>query len=113
MRLGFKLATEDDAEEIAALRAAVGEHLTATHGHGHWSGGPSVRGVLHGLRNSKVLLARKGKKLVGTLRLATKKPWAIDTRYFVPVARPLYLHDLAVAPSLQRQGVGRALLIGV
>lgn len=110
MKLVFSLATEEDAVEIAALRTAVGEHLTARFGKGHWSGGPSVRGMRHGLRGSKILLAHRARKLVGTLRLATKKPWAIDTRYFVPVARPLYLHDMAVAPSLQRKGVGRALL---
>jgi GNAT superfamily N-acetyltransferase len=57
-----------------------------------------------------VLLARRGKKLAGTLTLLTKKPWAIDPRYFTPAKRPLHLVSMAVAPALQRNGVGRALL---
>ena len=50
---------------------------------------------------------RRGDEIVATLRLATKKPWAIDTSYFTDCKRPLYLTDMTVAPSLQRRGVGR------
>jgi predicted N-acetyltransferase YhbS len=39
-----------------------------------------------------------------------KKPWAIDLRYFTPVRRAVYLHDVNVEPGLQRSGVGRRLL---
>jgi GNAT superfamily N-acetyltransferase len=41
------------------------------------------------------------------MRLATKKPWAIDIRYFTPCQRPLYLLSMAVHPAWQRKGVGR------
>jgi len=41
------------------------------------------------------------------LRLATKKPWAIDTSYFTPVKRPLYLTGMAVSVSHQGRGLGR------
>ena len=34
--------------------------------------------------------------IVGTLRLVTKKPWAIDPAYFASVRRPLYLLSMAV-----------------
>lgn len=57
-----------------------------------------------------MLVARRGRRLVGTLRLATKKPWAIDVSYFSAVERPLYLLDMAVKPEVQRQGIGRAML---
>ena len=110
MRLRFADATESDAAEIAALRSAAGENLTATYGRGHWSGGLTEKGVLSGIRNARVLLARRGKQLAGTLLLIPKKPWAIDTSYFTPAKRPLYLLNMAVAPALQRRGVGRALL---
>jgi GNAT superfamily N-acetyltransferase len=50
---------------------------------------------------------RDGPEIVGTLRLATKKPWAIDTGYFTGCRRPLYLLSMAVAPPRQRQGIGR------
>jgi GNAT superfamily N-acetyltransferase len=44
------------------------------------------------------------------LRLATKKPWAIDVAYFTPVERPLYLTGMAVSVAHQRQGLGRQAL---
>ena len=56
---------------------------------------------------SQVYVARDGAEIVATLRLATKKPWAIDTRYFTACSRPLYLVAMAVAPARQRQGLGR------
>jgi GNAT superfamily N-acetyltransferase len=40
------------------------------------------------------------------LRLATKKPWAIDVSYFTPVRRALYLTGMAVSVSHQGQGLG-------
>ena len=109
--LTFAEATPEDAAAIAALRTAVAERLTAEHGKGHWSSAVSERGVLSGLHaHSRVLVARDGDAIVGTLRLATKKPWAIDTAYFTAVRRALYLIDMAVEPGLQRQGIGRRLL---
>jgi GNAT superfamily N-acetyltransferase len=67
----------------------------------------SFRRVLYGMRTSKVFVARQGTGIVGTLRLATKKPWAIDTDYFSACRRPLYLLAMAVVPGPQRQGIGR------
>src|SRR5262249_18242373 len=52
-------------------------------------------------------LARKGKRIVGTFVLATKKPWAIDRTYFKPCKRPLYLISMAVLPEMQGKGIGR------
>jgi len=48
--------------------------------------------------------------LVSVLRLATKKPWAIDVAHFTPVKRPLYLTGMAVSVAHQRSGVGRQAL---
>jgi GNAT superfamily N-acetyltransferase len=50
---------------------------------------------------------RRRNQLVATLRLATKKPWAIDVAYFTTCKRPVYLTDMAVEPTMQGQGVGR------
>lgn len=44
------------------------------------------------------------------LRLATKKPWAIDIARFTPVKRPLYLTGMAVSVAHQRKGLGRLAL---
>jgi GNAT superfamily N-acetyltransferase len=110
MRLEVWDATEVDAPAIAALRSLAADRLTAEHGSGQWSTPATEQGVLHSLRHARVLLAGDGARLAGTLRLATKKPWAIDPAYFTPVQRALYLTDMAVDPALQRQGVGRALV---
>ena len=62
------------------------------------------------MRYARVLIARRGKTIAGTLRLANKKPWAIDVSYFTPVKKAIYLTSMAVLPKLQRQGIGRLLL---
>lgn len=110
MNLSFTAATDVDAAAIALLRTSVAEHLTRRYGRGHWSSCVTEKGVLRGIQTSRVLLARNGSGVIATLRLATKKPWAIDPAYFVTVRRPLYLLDMAVQPSLQGQGVGRRLV---
>jgi GNAT superfamily N-acetyltransferase len=107
--LVFAPAEASDAEDIAALRTAVAERLTRDFGQGHWSVVATGRGVLHQIRNSRVLVARTS-GLVATLRLAIKKPWAIDQSYFADSVRPLYLSDMAVAPDHQRSGIGRRCL---
>ena len=48
--------------------------------------------------------------MLTALRLATKKPWAIDVSYFTPAKRPLYLSNLAVSVAHQGQGLGRLAL---
>lgn len=102
----FEPATTSDAPALAALHTAVAIHLTEQHGDGPWSAETSEKGVLYAMRNSSVFVARMENKIVGTLRLATKKPWAIDTRYFTSVRKPLYLLAMAITPSKQRQGLG-------
>ncbi len=108
--LSIAIATEADAIVIAAVRNAAAEDLTRRYGRGHWSGGVTERGVLYGMRSSRVLVARDPDRIVATLRLATKKPWAIDTAYFAMVRRPLYLLDMAVEPSCQRRRLGSLLV---
>ncbi|MGQ0641743.1 MAG: GNAT family N-acetyltransferase [Gemmatimonadaceae bacterium] len=103
----LEAATVDDAPAIVALRNAAAERLTREYGDGHWSGAVSERSLLHALRISRVVVMRQRKRLVATLRLATKKPWAIDPSYFTTCTRPIYLTDMAVDPTVQRQGIGR------
>ena len=101
-------ATPEDAEQVAALRAAVAEDLTGKYGRGHWSSAGTARGVLYRMRAGTVYVERSGGEVVATLCLSTRKPWAIDSAYFTPAKRPLYLTDMAVRPDLQRTGMGRA-----
>jgi GNAT superfamily N-acetyltransferase len=42
--------------------------------------------------------------------METKKPWAIDLRYFTLVPKGVYFHDVNVDPRMQRSGVGRELI---
>src|SRR6185436_10029982 len=96
-----------DAAAIAALRTAVAERLTAAFGKGHWSYAATEKGVLSGMKRSSVYVAKSGSRVMATLTLATRKPWAIDRRFFTDVKRPLYLVDMAVDPEVQGQGLGR------
>jgi GNAT superfamily N-acetyltransferase len=110
MRWTIGIATGLDAAPLASLRISVARELTRLHGQGHWSSEPSESGARRGLEASRVLVARDGEAIVGTLSLATKKPWAIDRAYFAASKRPLYLTDMAVAPGHQRRGIGRRLM---
>jgi GNAT superfamily N-acetyltransferase len=106
----LKPAVIDDAPVLAKLHTAASVHLTEKYGRGPWSSRTSEKGVLFGMRNSQVFVARLGTEIVGSLRLATKKPWAIDVSYFAPAKRPLYLIGMAIAPARQHQGLGRKCL---
>ena len=110
MKLSFSIASQSDATVLAALHTAVAADLTHRYGDGPWTGKTTENGVLFGMRHSRIVVARKGKDIVGTMRLATKKPWAIDVSYFSPVKKALYLTHMAVIPELQRRGIGQALL---
>jgi GNAT superfamily N-acetyltransferase len=103
----LKPATADDAARLAALHTAVADQLTQTHGRGPWSSRATEKGVLYALRTQRVLVARKSAEIIGTLRLTTKKPWAIDTSYFTSCRKPLYLLAMAIDPAKQRQGIGK------
>jgi hypothetical protein len=107
MCIKMEVATAVEVLSIVALRAAVAGKLTAQYGQGPWSGVSTEKGVLFDMRTSKVFVARQKGRLIATLRLATKKPRAIDRTYFSACQRPLYLLSLAVVPDLQRQGIGR------
>jgi len=107
VRLSFTEATEADAPAIAALRVAAAADLTLRYGRGHWSGEATERGVIAGMNDAKIWIARRGKALVGTFRLSTVKPWAIDKSCFAASSMPLYLTDMAVRPDHQRHGIGR------
>ena len=96
--LVFDIASTADAAALAAMRTRVAQELTVRHGHGHWSYVVSERGVRRDIGTSKVLVARKGRILVGTLRLVAKKPWAIDPAYFTAVSTLARSRSRVAAP---------------
>ena len=111
MNISFSFAVAADAPAIAALHNATSAALFKRFGPGHWENTVSERGVVLGISTtSKIIIARLYDKIVGTCRLATKKPWAIDAAYFTPVSHVLYLVDMAVAPHAQCHGIGRQLI---
>jgi ribosomal protein S18 acetylase RimI-like enzyme len=110
MRVKLQVATADDVADLVSLRDAVNRHLVAQHGKGYWSVRLTEKGALFAMRHSTVYIARYRKRPIATLALCTRKPWAIDTKYFSPSKQPLYLTAMEVDPKHQRQGVGKLCL---
>jgi len=107
MPLKFRDATPADVAAIAGLLNAAAGALTARFGAGHWSGLVSERGAAAAQRHARIRVGREGRRILTVLRLAQKKPWAIDVAYFTPVKRPLYLTGMAVSVAQQGGGLGR------
>lgn len=113
MRLSFEVATDTDAAAIAALLNAAAAALTRRYGQGNWSSLSTEKGVLRDMGRPKfqrTLIARDGHEIVAVLHLQTRKPWAIDVKYFTTVKTALYLVGMAVLPEWQGKGVGRAMM---
>jgi GNAT superfamily N-acetyltransferase len=110
MTLAFRFATEADIPALLNLRLAVKDDQERRFGMEQWSPAISVNSVTRGLRSSRVLVAVQRGGIVGTLRMASRKPWAIALQSFTPVANAVYLHDVSVEPRLQRSGIGEQLL---
>lgn len=99
-----------DVPALAGLHNAAAGALTARFGEGPWSGLMTERGQALALKHARVRIGRIQTRIVTALRLATKKPWAIDVAYFTPVKRPLYLTGMTVSVALQGKGLGRQAL---
>jgi GNAT superfamily N-acetyltransferase len=110
VKLTFRDAKPGDAPAIAGLQNSAAGALTARFGEGHWSSLVTERGTLTAQPRGRVRIGRDGRRVVSVLRLAAKKPWAIDVAYFTPVKRPLYLTGMAVSVAHQGKGLGRLAL---
>lgn len=107
-------AREKDAAGIAAVRVGVGRQLTEQYGRGTWSYvAESEWGVRADIMTSNVYVVRQAGTVAATLRLSTKPPWVGDISFFTPERTVLYLTSMAVAPKLQRSGIGRGCLEAV
>jgi ribosomal protein S18 acetylase RimI-like enzyme len=107
MRVTLEEAAPEDAAAIARLRNGVAERLTRQHGKGHWSFASTESGIVSGMKRSRVYVAWHRGRIIATLTLQTKKPWAIDRSYFPEVRKPVYLLSMAVDVASQRKGIGR------
>jgi GNAT superfamily N-acetyltransferase len=63
--------------------------------------------VLFTMKTATVYTARDRNRLIATVTLSTRKPWAIDKKYFSASTLPLYLTAMAVHPDEQRKGLGK------
>ena len=107
MRINLQPATAGDVVELLDLRAAVNRRLAYQFGEGFWIAKLTEKSILFAMRRSSVYLVRHRNKVVATLTLSTRKPWAIDAKYFSKSKTPLYLTSMAVDPGHQRKGLGR------
>ena len=108
--VSISLANAEDIKALTILRTLVAQEMTDRFGEGAWSTIPSKMIVVKQMRASRVLVARREAKIVGTVRLATARPGAFDSSSFTPVTNALYVLGLAVAPGFRNLGIGRALM---
>jgi predicted N-acetyltransferase YhbS len=96
--MAFKITSTEahDAAEVADFQCAAFGGTTQA----------AISNAKRLTRGGKAFVAQRRGQIIATLFLTTRKPWAIDTSYFTPVRIPLYLLGMAVAPSLQRTGIG-------
>ena len=111
MKLSFRDAKLEDVPVIAALYNATAGVLAAKFGDGPWARLGTERGAELSLQHARVRVGRMGKKIYTVLRLAPKKPWAIDVAYFTAAKKPVYLTGMAVSVAHQGQGLGRLALV--
>jgi len=109
-QLRFRDATLKDVALVAALQNTAAGALTARFGPGHWSSVVTERSAALSQRHARVRVGVSGRHVLTVLRLAVKKPWAIDVSYFTPVKRPLYLTGMAISVAHQGRGLGRLAL---
>ena len=101
-RLRFRDASLDDVPVIAGLQNAAAGALTARFGAGHWSSLSTERNAALAQRHARVRVGRSGKRILTVVRLATKKPWAIDVSYFTPVTSAEWRRHSDVAGSTSK-----------
>jgi len=110
MQLTLERAGARDVPELVEMRIAVNRNLAHRFGEGFWVGRPTERGALAAMKRGSVYVGRSRGRIIASLTLSTRKPWSIDTRYFLASERPLYLTAMAVDPRVQGKGVGRMCL---
>ena len=110
MALSCRLAIGSDVPALLELRLAIDEDQQQRFGDERWSTTVNEKSVIRAFRSSRIVVATRRKRIVGAARMETKKPWAIDLRFFTPVCKAVYLHDVDVHPELQRSGIGRQLM---
>jgi ribosomal protein S18 acetylase RimI-like enzyme len=108
--LSFRLATEADIQALLELRLAIEADQAERFGDDRYATTISEISVARSLKASRVLVATRRGRIVGLVSMGTKKPWAVDLKYFTPACKAVYLYNVDVSPELQQSGIGRQLI---
>ena len=108
--LSFRLAGNKDIPALLQLQLAVDADQAGRFGDDRYTTTISEKSIARGLKSSRMVVAVRRGRIVGSVRMETKKPWAIDPSYFTPARTAVYLHNVNVHPVLQRSGIGRQLM---
>lgn len=108
--LSFRLATETDLPALLKLRLAVDADQADRFGDERYTTTITEKSVARNLKSSRVVVATRRGRIIAAVRMETKKPWAIDLKYFTPACKAVYLHDVNVLPELQQSGIGSQLM---
>lgn len=107
MRLTLQPATARDVPELVQFRTAVNLDLAQRYGAGFWVTRSTAKGALAAMKRGRVFTGRWRGRIIASLTLSTRRPWAIDAKYFQPSETPLYLTAMAIDPGHQGKGLGR------
>ena len=108
--LSFRFATDADVRELLELELAIDADQAERFGDDRYRTTLNEKSVARSLASSRTVVATRRGRIVATVRMETKKPWAIDLSYFTPACKAVYLHNVNVHPELQRSGIGRQLM---
>ena len=110
MELRFRLAGETDIPALLKLRLAIDADQAERFGDDRYTTTISEKSIARSLKSSRMVVAARRGRIVGSVRMETKKPWAIDLGYFTPACTAVYLHNVNVHPALQGSGIGSQLM---
>ncbi len=108
-RPSFRLARAGDARAVLALQQAVAVKLKADFGEGHWTSSRTLKTIKKHIEQDHIHLTEIDSETCGTFRLDQTKIGFYQKAWFANPDDPaLYLTDMAIDPTHQRQGLGRA-----
>jgi GNAT superfamily N-acetyltransferase len=110
VELSFRLAGKTDIPALLKLQLAIDADQAERFGGDRYTTTINEKSIARSLKSSRMVVATHRGRIVGTVRMETKKPWAVDLSYFTPACTAVYLHNVNVHPSLQRSGIGRQLM---
>jgi ribosomal protein S18 acetylase RimI-like enzyme len=109
-KLSITIATAQDIHPLVRMRTDVARDMETRFGKGEWALEPTESDVRKQIRASRVLVAKVGDEIAGTVRLVTAQPALFDASAFTPVDNAVYVLGLGVAPNYQGQGIGTRLM---